>query len=134
MVRTARPLRYLAVPAGATVDFEGAPQHLASLALAGDAEITDCALSADALTYAVPASGKTPCLTVGGDMDITETALTFTGMGMGAVGFSFYPGLQAVKTTPLGVLVYFAYGVLSLLPAIPELSEAWRWKSLQSAI
>lgn len=69
----------VSVPAGATVDFEGAPQHLESLALAGDAEITDCALSADALTYAVPASGKTPCLTVGGDMDITETALTFTG-------------------------------------------------------
>lgn len=67
-------------------------------------------------------------------VSLALTALTFTGMGMGAVGFGFYPGLQAVKTTPLGVLVYFAYGVLSLLPAILELSEAWRWKSLQSAI
>lgn len=62
------------------------------------------------------------------------TALTFLGMGMGVIGFTYYPVLAPVSLTPLGALVYLSYGVLSLLPATLEISEALRWKSLQSAI
>lgn len=65
---------------------------------------------------------------------LTLTTLTFVGMGMNKIGFEFFPALTPVKTTPFGVLVYVSYGVLSLLPAILEISEALRWRSLQSAI
>ncbi len=67
-------------------------------------------------------------------LSLAFTALTFTGMGLGKVGFEFFPAVTPVKATPFGVLVYISYGALSLLPAILEISEALRWKSLQSAI
>ncbi len=65
---------------------------------------------------------------------LSLTALTFTGMGMGWVGFTYFPVLTPAKLTPFGVLVYLSYGAVCLLPATLEISEALRWRSLQSAI
>jgi len=71
------PTTALSLPAGATVDFEGAPQTLASLSLAGETAISNCDLGVGTLTYAVPQTGVVPCLTVDCDMDVTETDLVF---------------------------------------------------------
>ena len=61
-------------------------------------------------------------------------AVTFAGMGMKAVGYSFYPTITHAQLSLMSVAAYVSYGALCLLPAILEISEVMRWKSLQSAI
>lgn len=62
------------------------------------------------------------------------TGITLAGLGLGAVGWAFYPRLTAPDFSALSVVSYVAYGLLCMLPATLEILEAFKWKSLRSAI
>ena len=61
-------------------------------------------------------------------------AVTAAGMACGAVGFEWYPAIKAAPASALGAASYVCYGLLVLLPAAIEISEALRWKYLTSAV
>ena len=65
---------------------------------------------------------------------LTLLAVTLLGLGLGAVGWVFYPRLVPPAFSALSYLCYSAYGLLCLLPATLEILEAIKWRSLRSAI
>ena len=67
-------------------------------------------------------------------LTVLLTGLTLAGLGLGAVGWVFYPRLMPPELSAMSYLAYFAYGLLCLLPATLEILEAIKWKSLRSAI
>lgn len=58
------------------------------------------------------------------------SVLTFTGMGLDRVQFSFYPTLSIPKSDALGAVTYFAFGALCIMPAIIKVREEIKWKFL----
>jgi len=54
---------------------------------------------------------------------------TLAGELMGAMYYSFFPRLQAVKVSPFGISVFLAYLLLCVYPVIIELCEVRRWKA-----
>ena len=61
-------------------------------------------------------------------------ALTLIGMALGTLDFDFYPSLVMSQITPLGMISYTAYGILTMLPIFTETEERIKWKYLQSKI
>ena len=61
-------------------------------------------------------------------------AVTVLGIARGAVGFEWYPAIKASPAGGLGLAAYISSGLLAMLPAAIEISEAVRWKYLTSAI
>ena len=54
--------------------------------------------------------------------------LTLVGTAAGATAFDYYPRISELPLTPFAVAVYAAFGVLSFLPFIIEIREAFVWK------
>ena len=67
-------------------------------------------------------------------LTILCSVLTILGMASGVLDFIFYPTFYFSDATPLGIISYTAYGILTLLPIISETEERLRWKYLQSKI
>ncbi|MBE6553334.1 MAG: energy-coupling factor transporter transmembrane protein EcfT [Ruminococcaceae bacterium] len=65
---------------------------------------------------------------------IACAALTLAGMLLGRLDFAFYPSIVAGDLTPLGIVAYTAYGLLSVLPILFETEASLRWRYLQSKI
>lgn len=61
-------------------------------------------------------------------------AFTLISIGSGAVDFAYYPAIQGTDLSPSALLGYLSYGILTLLPAIIEAEEKFKWKYLQSKI
>ncbi len=59
---------------------------------------------------------------------------TVIGIGFGAIGATFYPGIELSALTPLGIASYISYGILSFLPLFTETEESLRWRYLLSKI
>ena len=62
------------------------------------------------------------------------TAVTACGMACGRLSFQFYPALDSPSVLVGGIPFYISYGILCLIPAFLEISEALKWKYLQSGI
>ena len=60
--------------------------------------------------------------------------ITIIGIGVGTLDFIFYPSIRLADATPLGIVTYIAYGVLTLMPIIMETEERLKWRYLQSKI
>lgn len=52
------------------------------------------------------------------------------GLTLKETAFSFYPRITPVRTTPLSVMAYAAFGGLAFLPFIMEVAENLHWKAL----
>ena len=50
------------------------------------------------------------------------------GIFAGSLDFAYYPRLTPAETTPLTVIAYSAYALLSLLPTALELFSKLRWR------
>ena len=60
--------------------------------------------------------------------------LVLLGLMLKEIAFSFYPRLTPIRTTPLALAVYIAFGLLAFLPFIIEVEENIRWKALLSSV
>lgn len=60
--------------------------------------------------------------------------LVLLGLVMKAAAFSFYPRLTPIRTTPLALAAYAAFGLLTFLPFFIEAEENLRWKALLSSV
>ena len=56
------------------------------------------------------------------------------GLMLKETAFSFYPRLTPIRTTPLALAAYIAFGLLAFLPFIIEVEENIRWKALLSSV
>ncbi len=65
---------------------------------------------------------------------ILLTGILCTGLGLGALEFSFYPAAAFSECTYLTVGSDLAFGMLVLLPSIIETKEVLKWKFLLSNI
>lgn len=62
------------------------------------------------------------------------TGMTLLGIGVGALSFTFYPEISSIRFTPVAVISYISFGLLSFLPSAMEISEEIRWKYYISKI
>lgn len=60
--------------------------------------------------------------------------ISIYGVATGALECSFYPLFRMPEVTPAAFAAYHAYALLALMPAILEVEEKIRWKSLKSKI
>lgn len=60
--------------------------------------------------------------------------VTLTGTALGAADFAYYPAITTLPHTALSVVVYLAFGGLSLLPCCIELGEQIKWNYYRSKI
>lgn len=61
-------------------------------------------------------------------------ALTVVGMATRTTAFNFYPRISTLNLSPLAVIVYIAFGVLSFLPFAIEIRENIVWTYYRSKI
>lgn len=62
------------------------------------------------------------------------SSVTLVGFLLGKADFEFYPYITQINTDALSVILYAAFGSLSLIPFIFEVKEALHWKYLRSKI
>lgn len=60
--------------------------------------------------------------------------ITVTGTAMGETVFYYYPRISELNLSPYAITVYAAFGLLSFLPFIIEVKEAFTWKYYISKI
>ena len=65
---------------------------------------------------------------------IILSVVTIWGAASGALACSFYPRFYLPAPDALGAAAYTAYALLAFMPALLELEERIRWKSLKSKI
>lgn len=65
---------------------------------------------------------------------ILLSGMTIWGAASGALECSFYPRFYLPAPSALGAAAYIAYALLAFTPALLELEERIRWKSLKSKI
>lgn len=56
------------------------------------------------------------------------------GLALKETAFSFYPRITAIRSTPLAVTAYMAFGALTFLPFLLEIKERLHWKLLLSHV
>lgn len=66
--------------------------------------------------------------------DVILLALVLAGTAAGDTAFAYYPRMSAWDPTPLAILSYIAFGVLSFLPFLIEVKEKLVWKYYRSKI
>ncbi|MCI8496900.1 MAG: energy-coupling factor transporter transmembrane protein EcfT [Clostridiales bacterium] len=59
---------------------------------------------------------------------------TAAGMAAGYTDFYYYPGISELNLSPVSVLIYAGFAVLSLLPFFMEVEENIRWNCYRSKI
>lgn len=62
------------------------------------------------------------------------TGIVLAGSAAGGIRWQYYPVVTGDLTSPLALCVFAAWLALCALPLILNLWEAWKWKSLRSAI
>jgi len=67
-------------------------------------------------------------------LSVMLAAAVLIGKALGGAHFAFYPRIAGNVTTPLSIIIYIAFGGLSLLPFILESEENLKWKYLVSKI
>ncbi len=67
-------------------------------------------------------------------LTLALTAVTFTGVGTGALGFEYYPEITGIPSSPLALAVYVSFGVLSFLPCFFRVGGVLKWKYCVSRI
>ena len=60
--------------------------------------------------------------------------ITIAGTAMGETAFYYYPRISELNLSPYAITVYAAFGILSFLPFIIEVKEAFKWKYYISKI
>lgn len=61
-------------------------------------------------------------------------AFVLLGLMLKETAFSFYPRITAIRSTPLALAAYMAFGVLTFLPFLLEIKERLHWKLLLSHV
>lgn len=61
-------------------------------------------------------------------------ALPIVGAALGVTKFNYYPRVDKIETSFMALVIYTAFGLLSLLPFILEVKEAVLWKYYRSKI
>lgn len=59
---------------------------------------------------------------------------TLIAVGMGETSFYYYPRITALSLTPVAIVAYIAFGILSFLPFAVEMKETIVWKYCVSKI
>ena len=67
-------------------------------------------------------------------MSAVLTATVLAGQILGGSDFYFYPRITAIGTSWSSLLIYFAFGTLTLLPFIMEMEENLKWTYFVSKI
>lgn len=65
---------------------------------------------------------------------ILSAIYIFTGIIRGGIEYTYYPKVTMQLTTPYAASIFFAYGLLCIMPIIIELLEDIKWKYLKSTI
>ena len=67
-------------------------------------------------------------------LTLTLGIVTCVSLGTNALDITFYPKIKISALTPVSVLGLTAYGILTMLPIIVELTEKIKWNCLKSKI
>lgn len=67
-------------------------------------------------------------------LTLTLGIVTCLSLGANALDITFYPKIKISALTPVSVLGLTAYGILTMLPIIVELTEKIKWNYLKSKI